>query len=116
MVIPTVHDRGKWVADLDILGVLKNLRYYEQRDCSHGIGVLPKKKFTSIDTWDEFLDRSEASIGIARAHQNGVARLTLVATSLSQGLFTVLCPENTCWKCFEIDFEENLPPDLVVVH
>jgi hypothetical protein len=82
--------------------------------CSHGIGELPTKKFTSIDTWDEFLDRSEGSVGIARAHGNWVARLTLVATSLSQGVPTMLCPRATCWKCFESQIL-NIP-DLVVVH
>ncbi|KAF4622802.1 hypothetical protein G7Y89_g14223 [Cudoniella acicularis] len=57
--IVSVHDHGKWIADLDILGVLGNLLRYKQEDCSHGIGELPAKKFTAIDTWDEFLDRPE---------------------------------------------------------
>ncbi|KAG4439469.1 hypothetical protein IFR05_005048 [Cadophora sp. M221] len=97
--IVSVHDHGKWIADLDILGVLGKLVTYEQMDCTHGKGELPiDRKFTSIDTWDEFLDRHEDSIGIARAHCNWVARLTLAATSLSQGVPTMLCPTNTGWK------------------
>jgi hypothetical protein len=114
--IVSVHDRGKWIADLDILGVLGELERWQHVKCNHGIGELPTgiKKFTAIDSWEEFLDRPEDSIGIARAHCNWVARLTLVATSLSQGIPTILCSRETCWKCFE--FNVSTSHDLVVVH
>lgn len=113
--IVSVHDRGKWVADLDILKVIDKLVFYKQGTCDHGVGELPTRPFTSIDSWEEFLDRPVSKIGIARAHRNWVARLTLIATSLSQDLHTILCPETVCWKCFESSMLTSLP-DMVVVH
>jgi hypothetical protein len=106
----------EWIADLDILGVLGNLIRWPYVKCNNGIGELPTeiKKLTAIDSWEEFLDRPEGSIGIARAHCIWVARLTLVATSLSQGIPTILCPRETCWKRFEAGVSSL--PDLVVVH
>ena len=80
--VVSVHDQGTWVADLDVLKLLKdvtqNNRSYdiatEICDCSEKNPIeqkvgLQKKVPASIDTWDELLDPPE-SIAIFRAKDN----------------------------------------------
>ncbi|OQE40835.1 hypothetical protein PENCOP_c005G01102 [Penicillium coprophilum] len=76
----SVLDRGKWVADLDILcidfemlsRIIKECDQHERED--HDLDY----DYTSIDNWDELLDTPEG-VGIFRAHGNWAARLAASA-------------------------------------
>jgi hypothetical protein len=100
--VVSVHDHGRWVADLDIIQALKSPLLHHLAEppelCSHVAGEPPSTKLTSIDSWEEFLDRAE-NVSIARAHGNWVARLSLVSIGISQGVTVVVCPSRVCWKC-----------------
>ncbi|KAK6854656.1 hypothetical protein PG995_009749 [Apiospora arundinis] len=92
----SVHESGKWVADLDILGPFydgarKILKF--QKKVPQGRG--PKKlhehseekknsvlgSFVSIDTWEEVLD-TPPTHSFVRASDNWAARLAVVAVIL----------------------------------
>ncbi|KIW69719.1 hypothetical protein PV04_05579 [Phialophora macrospora] len=102
--VVSVHDRGKWVADLDVLAL---------RD---GEGILPwdlpcvcggagDGNTTSVDCWEEVLDPPE-NIGIVRAHGNWAARLAVLAVSRQQGkeVFIVRPSEGFCPSCLPAQF------------
>ncbi|KAI1410288.1 hypothetical protein F5Y13DRAFT_202429 [Hypoxylon sp. FL1857] len=81
--IISVHDSGKWVADLDVLKLFaeRNDRLSNSRPCRRGIcqhgddaRQAALDEFSTIDTWEEILD-TPPSIGIIRAHKNWPGRL-----------------------------------------
>jgi hypothetical protein len=107
----SVLDRGKWVADLDMLcidfgalsRIINECDQHESGD--HDL----EYDYTSVDNWDELLDSPEG-VGIFRAHGNWAARLAAVSI-LSQrgqghsiGLFGT---GNICFKCLEVATEDN---------
>ncbi|RYP75203.1 hypothetical protein DL771_002528 [Monosporascus sp. 5C6A] len=78
----SVHDKGKWVADLDILTHLQSSNV-ERIDnaCPHNTTDAREKPyavensdFTMVDTWEEILDRAE-NMAIIRSAGNWVGRL-----------------------------------------
>ena len=108
----SVHDRGKWVADLDIFESLDKVRSvvgFEYRHirlppCSaddHSGAQPLRYTMTCIDDWLELLDPSENPVSIVRASRNWQARLAATAMSIALGNTTVVCPSSTCWRCFE---------------
>ncbi|QVM12504.1 hypothetical protein D8B26_007128 [Coccidioides posadasii str. Silveira] len=75
--IVQVRDKGKWVADVDILKAVKprrNLsrvgRYRSNDRCDHCVSPTTIDiPMTSIDTWEELLEGPER-LAVARAHGN----------------------------------------------
>ena len=63
----SVHDREKWVADLDVLGMFRNPKFsrYDAllENCSHTPGILPQKELIAIDNWEELLDKGKRAGG-----------------------------------------------------
>ena len=104
----SVHDRGKWVADLDIFKSLTSTYFLQLPPCSdelHSTAQPPRYRMTSIDDWLELLDPpdpSESPVSIVRAHKNWQARLAALAVSVAIGNTTIVCPSKTCWRCFEL--------------
>lgn len=112
--VVSVHDRGKWVADLDILGALKSRKLRKvpfNPKCHHsGKGkVSPKFSLTSLDSWDEFLDRP-TNAGIVRSHQNWLGRLAATALSVQKGYTTIILPDEICWGCVIDHVDRHRPP------
>ena len=71
--VVAVHDRGKWVADLDV--AYNNVTMWGQNcKCSEITNDDDRETMTSIDDWDELLDPPE-NVGVMRAHGNWEARL-----------------------------------------
>ncbi|KAH8750494.1 hypothetical protein F5882DRAFT_369451 [Hyaloscypha sp. PMI_1271] len=106
----SVHDHGKWVADLNVLEALgsKTLARINGTPveiCPHKTEELPRIALTAIDSWEEFLDLPSKP-SVVRACGNWVARLSLAATGIRQRSGTkagriLLCGDKFCWKCFE---------------
>ncbi|KAN0103161.1 hypothetical protein V8E51_011474 [Hyaloscypha variabilis] len=116
--VVSVHDRGEWVADLDVLSALN-----QRKSNSHSLTSLccrcrepssKKRKSTpafeeifdtkdarlmSIDNWDEFLDLPSGSVLIVRAYQNWLARLAFTVMSVKKAQQTLILPEDICWLC-----------------
>ena len=105
----SVMDRGVWVADLDILSVdfahLHRLEATRLCDGSHSDNSA--YDYTSLDSWEEFLDGPE-SVGIFRAHGNWAARLAAVTILARKGLthcVAVFSPGKMCLKCLEAGYD-----------
>lgn len=101
----SVLDRGKWVADLDILcigfDVLTCIAWEHDRHACETHNL--EYDYVSIDNWDELLDRPEG-VGIFRAHGNWAARLAAVSILSQQGQghsIAVFGRRNICFKCLE---------------
>lgn len=110
----SIFDRAEWVADLDVLGAsrrpqFKRLEMEECCDVGHHTRNSKRKgvsnlhmSLTSIDSWNEFLDRPQ-NPSIFRASGNWLARLSAATLSTQQGFETVILPDNSsfCWICVE---------------
>ena len=99
----SVLDSGKWVADLDILGIdFKALtRLRQSHQCHDHSNECIDYECTSLDSWEELLDEP-MSVGMFRAHGNWAARLAAVSI-LSQKdqahRVGILGPEAFCLEC-----------------
>jgi hypothetical protein len=109
----SVLDRGKWVADLDVLALHRAQqsllrRPLTQKHCiKHASSRIPKL-LASFDTWEEILDAPERlgkdCVGVVRARDNWMGRLAAACVSIQKGYRTVLLPpdydEQSCWSCY----------------
>lgn len=102
----SVHDKGQWYADIDILDEVYSFSLPVLKGhCRCGNpNRSPPRAYTSIDTFDELLDPPE-SVGIVRAHKNWPARLAaacIVRQRLNKdGAFFLSCKDIECWTCLE---------------
>ncbi|KAI4625643.1 hypothetical protein J4E80_002775 [Alternaria sp. BMP 0032] len=120
----SIHDRGVWVGDINILDVdfRDMLRFKPMTSCKGNHSQDCDVDYTSIDSWEELLDEPNG-VGVFRAHGNWAARLAAVSI-LSRGQtggynFGVLGPEPLCLRCLEeelekpawnmLDYESKLP-------
>ena len=112
----SVHERGQWTADLDVLGTMASRILVRQcKGCLGGKHVKQGKKgkdaqhkshvLTSIQSWAEFLERPEER-GIVQAYQNWQARLAATSVSLAQNHHTLVFSDDICWSCVyeELDY------------
>ncbi|RYP09728.1 hypothetical protein DL765_008337 [Monosporascus sp. GIB2] len=105
--VVSVHDKGKWVADLDIIKQLEgdSLVRILRDDCAghdHGSTAfeipIGHHKLTTIDDWNELLDGPEF-VGIVRSHDNWLGRLATASLSAQLGYRTFVLPKSLCWTC-----------------
>ncbi|KAL9635301.1 MAG: hypothetical protein Q9204_002670 [Flavoplaca sp. TL-2023a] len=113
----SVYEGGDWVADLDIMSALqsnlvsrfvcKEVMMGRPRDCHQSFievfGVA--HAMVSIDNWEEFLEQSESSDKVVRAHGNWLARLAFTVTTVQQGRPLILLPDDVCWACLSRKME-----------
>ena len=120
--VVSVHDRGIWVGDIDVLAAVQSLlthRLPTSPSCHRHKDQKPGKDLVSIECWDEILDLPyEASV--VRANNNWVARLAIVSVciQLSKRRDTpkgnlvapgiVVCPSSICWQCLLTDPHKQL--------
>ncbi|KAH7327499.1 hypothetical protein BKA65DRAFT_68138 [Rhexocercosporidium sp. MPI-PUGE-AT-0058] len=120
----SVYERGKWVADLDIIlstplpeapmlsyvrrvhcvGHQSALQYNDcQKRPRFTVEEVVKKynlpKTISADNWDEVLEPPRNGILVARAHDNWLARYALTCVCMQLGFKTLLLPREPCWSC-----------------
>ena len=109
----SAYDCKSWVADLDVLGILKDkqfLRCYRVPLCAQDseehllplqdvtvqIGKAAAKRLVSIDSWDELLDPPEGlgirTIGVVRTGSNWQARLVATSVSVQKRHRTMVLP------------------------
>ena len=125
--VVSVHDRGIWVGDIDILGSVESIRRLEHRyPCTHEPASKPARSFSSIESWDEVLDPPKAP-SIIRASGNWSARLAIVAilfqkfkdsisessegwvaAPLGSATSIIVCPRSVCWKCQDPEVRQGL--------
>ncbi|KAI1088930.1 hypothetical protein F5B19DRAFT_485614 [Rostrohypoxylon terebratum] len=103
----SVHERGTWIAELDILKAFKScpdiLRRRLKGDlvtaCACDTASARGPRIISIDNFAEML-MPPMKAGIVRARGNWQARLAAVSICLAKGYIVVLKPEEMCWSCF----------------
>ena len=104
----SVHDRGEWIADLDIISTFDDPKYQcivDQPRCLAGRPrPIPKFPLVSIDNWPELLELPTDAV-IVRAHDNWLARLASASVSISLGYHTILFTASACWNCAEKTLE-----------
>lgn len=124
----SVYEGGNWVADLDIMSALQsNLvsRFVCQEvmmgkscDCHQSFievfGVA--HAMVSIDNWEKFLEQSESSDKVVRAHGNWLARLAFTVTTVQQGRPLILLPNDVCWACLSRKMKavERMSPVMIL--
>ena len=101
----SVHDEGRWVADLDPLRTLSSLDLWIIPACDdkhvHHNTAYRHQRMTSIENWFEMIDPPESRYAIVQAHGNLEARLAAASISVALGLRTLILPRKICWTCFE---------------
>jgi hypothetical protein len=131
----SVHDRGQWIADLDVLAALGQKRGRDMRlhssacTCREAKDVQQaphKRKYkysyedvfgnskvplVSLDNWEEFLDAPSDGVLVVRAHQNWLARLAFTVMSISRGRRTLVLPAEVCWHCCKSALEGSQRED-----
>lgn len=105
----SVLDSGKWVADLDILGIdsMALRRLLPSQHCPGHPKGRADYDYTSLDSWEELLD-GPTGVGFFRAHGNWAARLAAVSIMSQKNqaqAIGVLGPEPFCLECLSSDYD-----------
>jgi hypothetical protein len=105
--VMSVHDRGNWVADINVLDALStdfNFQPVLDYACQHEHNPTLFAGVYSIESWDDILDHPVDRF-VVRTHGNWVARLAAYSV-LSQAMKTkgrsgriTICGSDTCWQC-----------------
>lgn len=115
------YDKGKWVADLDVIKSMQEGRLFRRFTaprCVHDdddpavqkqtvaaqIGKASNKQLISIDNWEELLDPPEqlgiATVGVVRACGSWHARLAAMSVSVQRRHRTMVMPTHPlCTYC-----------------
>ena len=105
----SVYERGKWIADLDVLNALYSEHFLKLRCCGNlgSAGSSQMMKLFSIDTFTELLMPLPEGVGIVRAHKNWQARLAAATLSIAKGHQTMVLPPEICWDCLHVQLENT---------
>ncbi|KAI1327978.1 hypothetical protein F5Y16DRAFT_168017 [Xylariaceae sp. FL0255] len=115
--IVSVHDKGEWVADVDIqlafsntswrghdgsknqprLGYVKSCDHVGHAGCS-ARDVIGSHHLTSVDDWNEILEPPNG-VGIVRSLGNWLGRLSATTVCLQKGHSVLVLPDKFCWSC-----------------
>ena len=103
----SLHERGTWVADLDILKALESPRLAcIDHSCDYERRKIYSKsqhydQLTSLQSWIEFLERPDVC-SIVCMHENWQARLAATAISIAQShnVMILPCDQITSWTSF----------------
>ncbi|KAG6990912.1 hypothetical protein G7Y79_00060g092160 [Physcia stellaris] len=100
----SVHDAGKWVADLNVLDTFRgeNLGFISPcADQYHNAATMSpmegQSTMTSIQSWLELIDKLDKTICLVQAHGNWEARLAASSISVAKGHRTVIAPETSSY-------------------
>ena len=101
----SVHDEGRWIADLDPLRMFSSIDLWIIPACDdrhvHLDTAYPHQRMTSIENWFEMIEPPESRYAIVQAHGNLEARLAAASISVALGFRTLILPRRICWTCFE---------------
>ena len=122
--VVSAHENGKWVGDIDVLGLHRKRDKIFSSYLSGTVDAIRKTKghrntilpdtcshtqkqredrsslgvCTSIDCWAEFLD-VPPNPAVIRAKGNWIARLALAAAMWSRNDSAVIVSSDLCWSC-----------------
>lgn len=106
----SVHEYGRWIADLNPLRTPRSSRLHKLPPCVRGTCKEggPTSQITCIDNWLELVDTPEKQICLVRAHKNWQARLAATSLSIQIGFETLVLSEDVCWSCFDTSIKPLL--------
>jgi hypothetical protein len=104
----SIHHKGKWVADIDVLSMVSSQYFsvnhrsacegHESRPVADVRREIDALQLVAIDSWVELID-TPLEPAVVRAHQNWQARLAATALSIQRGHMTFVMPNSPCWQC-----------------
>ena len=101
----SVHDGGKWIADLNILKTFRSFELLCIPLCANrqhrSEKMSPSDQMTSIETWLAMIDELDRCICFVQTRGNWEARLAATSISVAKGYLTVVLPKEVCWKCYD---------------
>ena len=98
----SVHEGGKWIADLNILDTFRNYDLMVLGICAHerhDAAAISSYELTSIENWLELIDELDRVICVVQAHGNWEARLAACSISVAKRYCTIVVPKRVCWEC-----------------
>ena len=112
------YERGRWVADLDLLNATMREEQYVKRlpsRCNHSNKEMQNFRclgyIVTIDCWDELLDHP-GTIAIVRAKGNWLARLAVVAVAFQRKQQIFIANNSICWACVK---EQHRKKDAILL-
>ncbi|KXX77022.1 hypothetical protein MMYC01_202173 [Madurella mycetomatis] len=118
--VVSVQDNGKWVADIDVLGVETDRPDVISFTCDCESKPLSyTQNVVSICSWEEFLDQPPC-IGVLQTKKNWAARLAAVSILIQQGnghIAAILEGGRLCWDCLLEAYEvpESHMPQMIIL-
>ena len=115
----SVHDRGKWVGDLDLATISRRPLDVARLNCAGHksasrynecqrrpkpsfadvFGAYPQLNLISVDNWDELLEAPVTGLLFVRANENWLGRFALTGICCQLGFKTAVLPHEVCWPC-----------------
>ena len=113
----SVHEGGKWVADLDVLKSFSSQIYIKHGLCKkHTESQIARLDVSCIDNWMELLEPPETRLGIVRACGDWQARLAAFTIAVSLGNVVIILPSSICWDCVHSTLHSgNLGERIVLI-
>ena len=128
--VVSVQDKGRWVADINVLGIERDPPIIVSCSCpakEDPVAVPPRvmqpgmHNAVSIGSWDELLDPPPC-IGILQTNSNWVARLAAVCLLIQEGNGHALAvledrAAKLCWDCLVRDYtdpEPHMPQRIIL--
>jgi hypothetical protein len=118
--VVSLWDKGKHIADLNMLGIEREQVIRIRLDCPCASPRLQPEDedVRSLDSWQDMLLPPRRT-AVMRAHGNWSARLAAVALLLQQHkgyCFGVLSSETLCWRCLKSQFTDPEPhiPQILI--
>ncbi|KAJ8130734.1 hypothetical protein O1611_g2888 [Lasiodiplodia mahajangana] len=101
--VVSAHDKGEWIADLDVLASLQSHKILRQpTTCPHETSskdqIIQNSDFVMVDMWREMLDKPDTA-AVVRCSGNWIGRLATTALSIQMGCHTVIGENKMCWEC-----------------
>lgn len=99
----SVQDKGRWVADLNVLCLEQDSMDILEFGCDCNPDELPQEKdIVSLDSWEELLD-APPSVGVVRSCGNWAARLSIASALVQKGhshcaVLVANEPRGICWR------------------
>ena len=117
----SVHDSGRWIADLNILDTFRSLLLKFVPLCKRHHQDSEVKSLThtkSIESWLELIDALDDDFCLVQTHRSWEARLAACSISVAKKYCTITVPDKICWTCLREQFDQfsvTIRPLIVIL-
>ena len=100
----SVHDSGKWIADLNVLDTFRssNLHFIPLCADQHHDSRAVHRSYrpSSLENLLQLVDKPDEHVCLVQTQGNWEARLAASSISVAKEYPTIIAPEKWCWDCF----------------